>query len=32
MIRWKVRAFKVALVLGAIATFAVASGAGFRWS
>jgi hypothetical protein len=32
MIRWKARAFKVTLVLGAIAAYAVASGAGFRWS
>ena len=32
MIRWKQRTFKLALVLGAIASFAVASGAGLRWS
>jgi hypothetical protein len=32
MIRWKARAFKLALMLSAIAAYAVASGAGFRWS
>jgi hypothetical protein len=31
MIRWKVRAFRLAMVLAAIAAFAVTSGAGFRW-
>jgi hypothetical protein len=32
MIKWKVGYARVALILGAIASFAVASGAGLRWS
>jgi hypothetical protein len=32
MIRWQARVFRVMLVLGAIAAFVVASGAGRRWS
>jgi hypothetical protein len=32
MIRWRSRAFRLALALSAIAAYAVASGAGFRWS
>lgn len=32
MIRWKTRAFRVAIALGAIASFAIAASAGMRWS
>lgn len=31
MIKWQVRATRLVLTLGAIAAFAVASGAGQRW-
>lgn len=32
MIKWKAGYVRVALILGAIASFAVASGAGMRWT
>jgi hypothetical protein len=32
MIRWKARSARVALVLGALASLAIASGAGTRWA
>jgi hypothetical protein len=31
MIRWKVRAVRIGLVLGAIGAFAVSASAGMRW-
>jgi hypothetical protein len=31
MIRWKTRTTRVGLVLGALASLAIASGAGTRW-
>ncbi len=31
MIRWKASAFRVAMVLGTLATLAIAAGAGTRW-
>ena len=31
MIKWKARSVRLALTLGAIASFAVASGAGMKW-
>ena len=31
MVRWKARAFRAAVVLGALASLAIASGAGARW-
>ena len=32
MIKWKVKLIRLGLVVGAIASFAIASGAGLRWS
>jgi hypothetical protein len=32
MIRWRYRLVRVALVLGALAAFAIGSGAGARWA
>jgi hypothetical protein len=32
LIRWRSSFFKVALALGALASFAIASGAGTRWA
>jgi hypothetical protein len=32
VIRWRASFFKVALALGALASFAIASGAGAKWS
>ncbi len=32
MIRWKVRAMRAGIVLGALASLAIASGAGARWN
>jgi hypothetical protein len=32
MIKWQVRLVRLGLVVGAIASFAIASGAGLRWS
>ena len=31
MVRWKARAIRAAIVLGALASLAIASGAGARW-
>ena len=31
MVRWKARAVRAAVVLGALASLAIASGAGARW-
>jgi hypothetical protein len=31
MIRWRIRFMRISIALGAIAAFAVASGAGERW-
>ena len=32
MIKWRVRFVRVSIVLGALAAFAIASGAGERWA
>jgi hypothetical protein len=32
MIRWNARSTRVAMILGALASLAIASGAGTRWS
>jgi hypothetical protein len=32
MIKWQVRLVRIGIVVGAIASFAIASGAGLRWS
>jgi len=32
VIKWKVKLIRLGLVVGAIASFAIASGAGLRWS
>jgi len=32
MIKWQVRLIRLGIVVGAIASFAIAAGAGLRWS